>query len=134
MKVLGTFFLGQSFVQKTLLHFGYFYGQIWLFSTLMSIFIHQTGVTFVTIWLQVGHRCEIIKNIWISTCPPKLANAHHKMWTTFFAMSLGHNIPGTMGKISIHFGWNSDKMLQKWVNFKKIGFLLSPWLPSSTWT
>ena len=48
----------QTFVQKWLLDYGHFYGQIWPFLNLMAIFIHQTMGRIVRIRPIVAHGGE----------------------------------------------------------------------------
>ena len=54
----GTVLSGQTFVQKWLLDYGHFHGQIWPFFTLMAIFTHQTVGRIVRIRPRAAHRGE----------------------------------------------------------------------------
>ena len=93
--ILGTIFSGQTYVQKLLLDCGHFYGRIWPFLTLMTIFTHQTVGRIVRIWPIVAHGGEEDSHIKKSSGATKLFDAVLKVWDASLAITMfGHHFEG----------------------------------------
>ena len=93
--ILGTIFSGQTYVQKWLLDYGHFYGQIWPFFTLMAIFTHQTVGRIVRIRPIVAHGGEDDSLQKRSVGATKLFDAVLKVWDASLAITMfGHNFEG----------------------------------------
>ena len=91
----GTVLSGQTFVQKWLLDYGHFYGQILPFFTLMAIFTHQTVGRIVRIRPIVAHRGQEDSHTKKSVGATKLTNAVLKVWDASLAITMfGHHFEG----------------------------------------
>ena len=91
----GTVLSGQTFVQKWLLDYGHFYGQIWPFFTLMAIFTHQTAGRIVRIQPIVAHGGEEDSHQKKSIGATKLFDAVLKVWDASLAITMfGHHFEG----------------------------------------